>query len=175
MVDTNGIITTVAGNGSDTYSGDGGAATNAGLYSGPDGLAFDTSGNLYIGTGYSVRKVGYTGYPTLTLNQVTTSDAGSYVVIVTSSEGSVTSEVATLTVQLPPSISVITPQPDGSVALSFTGTPNSTNRLWVATNLAPPAVWSPISTNIAGTDGTWHFTDSSAVGWSSRFYRASMP
>ena len=30
-VDTNGIITTVAGNGSATYSGDGGAATNAGL------------------------------------------------------------------------------------------------------------------------------------------------
>ena len=46
-VDTNGIITTVAGNGSASYSGDGGAATNASLYY-PCGVAFDASGNLYI-------------------------------------------------------------------------------------------------------------------------------
>ena len=48
-VDTNGIITTVAGNQSlgGGYSGDGGAATNAAL-SGPDGVAFDGAGNLYI-------------------------------------------------------------------------------------------------------------------------------
>ncbi len=31
-VDINGIITTVAGNGTGTYAGDGGAATNASLY-----------------------------------------------------------------------------------------------------------------------------------------------
>src|ERR1039458_9172124 len=43
-VDTNGIITTVAGGGA---GGDGGAATNASL-SGPYGLAFDATGNLYI-------------------------------------------------------------------------------------------------------------------------------
>ena len=43
----NNIITTVAGNGSNSYSGDGGAATNASLYY-PSGVAFDASGNLYI-------------------------------------------------------------------------------------------------------------------------------
>jgi sugar lactone lactonase YvrE len=174
MVDTNGIITTAAGNGSSHLSGDGGAATNAGLYE-AHGVAFDSAGNLFISTINSVRKVGYTGYPTLTLNPVSVSDAGSYTVVVTSSEGSVTSEVAILTVLLPPSISSITPQPDGTMALSFAGTPNSTNRLWVATNLGPPAAWSPLSTNVAGPDGTWQFTDSSAVGWASRFYRVSMP
>lgn len=42
-----GIITTFAGNGSTTFSGDGGPATSAGMY-GPWGIDFDTYGNLYI-------------------------------------------------------------------------------------------------------------------------------
>jgi sugar lactone lactonase YvrE len=42
-----GIITTVAGNGTAAYSGDGGAATSAKLYF-PCGVALDASGNLYI-------------------------------------------------------------------------------------------------------------------------------
>ena len=46
-VDTNGFITTVAGNGSAGFSGDGGAATNARLYY-PEGVAVDGVGNLFI-------------------------------------------------------------------------------------------------------------------------------
>jgi sugar lactone lactonase YvrE len=42
-----GIITTVAGDGSKGYTGDGGPATSATLNS-PHGLAIDTGGNLYI-------------------------------------------------------------------------------------------------------------------------------
>jgi trimeric autotransporter adhesin len=41
------IITTVAGNGTRTYGGDGGLAIKTGLLS-PFGVALDTSGNLYI-------------------------------------------------------------------------------------------------------------------------------
>jgi hypothetical protein len=40
-------MTTVAGNGSMVFSGDGGPATGAGLF-GPIGLAIDTNGNLLI-------------------------------------------------------------------------------------------------------------------------------
>ena len=57
-VDTAGIITSVAGNGIAGYSGDGGLATAAELFS-PMGLACDHSGNLYIGdyNGSTIRKV----------------------------------------------------------------------------------------------------------------------
>lgn len=46
-VDTNGVITTVAGNDSAGYSGDGSMATNASLNS-PFQVAVDGAGNLYI-------------------------------------------------------------------------------------------------------------------------------
>jgi uncharacterized protein (TIGR03437 family) len=44
---SNGIIETVAGNGTAGYSGDGGPAIGAEL-SGPAGMSFDAAGNLYI-------------------------------------------------------------------------------------------------------------------------------
>jgi len=48
MVDKDGIITTIAGIGrSSGYSGDGGPATEA-QFKSPQGLAFDSAGNLYI-------------------------------------------------------------------------------------------------------------------------------
>ena len=57
-VNTSGIISTFAGIGTVGFSGDGGAATAAKLY-GPEGLAFDGSGNLYITDRYNdrIRKV----------------------------------------------------------------------------------------------------------------------
>src|SRR5439155_1235711 len=53
-----GIITTVAGNGSLGFAGDGGAATSASLTT-PAGVALDASGNLYIADydNYRIRKV----------------------------------------------------------------------------------------------------------------------
>lgn len=46
-VDNNGIIHTVAGNGTGAYFGDGAAAVNASIYH-PEGVAIDQCGNLYI-------------------------------------------------------------------------------------------------------------------------------
>ena len=46
-VSTNGIISTVVGNGQATYAGDGGSALQASLNQ-PRGLAFDATGNLFI-------------------------------------------------------------------------------------------------------------------------------
>ena len=61
-VDTNGIITTMAGNGEKGYGGDGGPATQA-MLSNPSGVAVDPSGNLYIADteNLRVRKVNKNG------------------------------------------------------------------------------------------------------------------
>jgi trimeric autotransporter adhesin len=59
-VDAAGIITTIAGNGSATISGDGGPATAAGLGIGV-GICMDTIGNLYIAAGNKIRKVDTVG------------------------------------------------------------------------------------------------------------------
>jgi len=51
-IDLNGIITTIAGNGGTTYSGDGRPATSTGLgYL--SGLTFDAAGNMYISDEYN--------------------------------------------------------------------------------------------------------------------------
>ena len=58
VVISTGVITTVAGNGTAGFAGDGAAATSAALNQ-PAGLAFDTSGNLYIAdvTNNRIRKI----------------------------------------------------------------------------------------------------------------------
>jgi uncharacterized protein (TIGR03437 family) len=55
---SNGVITTIAGNGTQGFSGDNGSATSAQL-SFPDGVAVDSSGDLYIADSYNsrIRKV----------------------------------------------------------------------------------------------------------------------
>jgi hypothetical protein len=64
-VDTSGVITTVAGNGSYGYSGDGGPAINAGIN--PNTIAVDAAGNLWLGEGLRVRKVDTSGIITTAL------------------------------------------------------------------------------------------------------------
>ena len=46
-ITTAGIISTIAGTGTGAYSGDGGPATAAGMFA-PEGIVFDAAGNLYI-------------------------------------------------------------------------------------------------------------------------------
>ncbi len=53
---SNGIITTVAGNGTLGFSGDNGPATDAALFQ-PNGVAVDSAGNLFIADTYRIRKV----------------------------------------------------------------------------------------------------------------------
>ena len=59
-VDAAGVISTVAGDGTQGFGGDGGPATAAQLSS-PQGVAVDGAGNLYIATGNRIRKVDAAG------------------------------------------------------------------------------------------------------------------
>jgi sugar lactone lactonase YvrE len=178
-VDTNGIITTVAGRGpsgydSGSYSGDGGAATNASLYQ-PRGVACDASGNLYIGDSFNnrVREVDLAGHPALTLNNIGATNAGNYTVIVTSPYGSVTSAVATLTVTIPPQI-IASGTSFGFVSNQFgfniSGTTNQTIVVDGSTNLV---TWTPLYTNTANGN-PFYFFDPAWTNFSWRFYRARL-
>jgi sugar lactone lactonase YvrE len=57
---SSGIISTVAGNGTLGFSGDGGPATSAAL-PGPYGVAVDVAGNLFISSGPNIYKVSASG------------------------------------------------------------------------------------------------------------------
>ncbi len=61
-VDSDGLITTVAGNGVAAFGGDGGLAVDASLHD-PTGVAVDSAGNLYIADAFNdrIRKVDLDG------------------------------------------------------------------------------------------------------------------
>ncbi|PCH69110.1 MAG: hypothetical protein COC01_02140 [Bacteroidetes bacterium] len=62
LIDTSGVISTIAGTGISGFSGDGSLATAAQL-SGPSGVHVDASGNIYIvdKSNHSIRKIDITG------------------------------------------------------------------------------------------------------------------
>jgi uncharacterized protein (TIGR03437 family) len=61
-VSTSGVITTIAGNGTSSSTGDGGPAVNATVF-GPSGVAVDASGDIYISEigGQRIRKIAANG------------------------------------------------------------------------------------------------------------------
>jgi uncharacterized protein (TIGR03437 family) len=76
-VSTNGTISTIAGNGTPSFSGDGGPAVNASLNT-PLGIALDGGGNLYIADGGNsrIRKVSASGIITTVAGNGTLSFSG---------------------------------------------------------------------------------------------------
>jgi hypothetical protein len=179
-VNTNGIITTVAGNGNGTYAGDGGAATNASLYR-PKGVALDAYGNLYIADTYNhrIREVQLSGYPTFAITNVSVTNAGNYTMIITSPYGSVTGAVASLTVTVPS-----TPPQIIASGASFGFT---TNRSGFGFNLSGAygqtivvdgstdlMKWTPLFTNTVGGTPIFYFFDPAATNFPLCIYRARL-
>jgi hypothetical protein len=62
---------------------------------------------------------------------------------------------------------------NGTVTLNFAGVAGYTYQVDAATNLAPPVVWTTISTNTADLSGLWQITDPQATNYPARFYRSA--
>lgn len=171
-VDANGIITTVTGNGTFGYSGDGGAATNARLSSCYD-VAVDGMGNLFIADTENnrIRKVTNNRVPALVLNNVTVTNAGNYQVLVTGPGGFVTSSQATLTVIVPPNILAFTVT-NGTFNFTWNAQSNFAYQLQYATNLVAP-VWQNLGSPITATNGSVSTVDIPGMD-TQRFYRVQL-
>jgi hypothetical protein len=71
-------------------------------------------------------------------------------------------------------ITGLTRNGDGSVTVGLAGIPGYTYWVEATTNLTSP-VWEVVSTNVAGTNGLWQYTDFNATNYSTRFYRTYKP
>ena len=169
-VGTNGIITTVAGNGINGFFGDGGAATSAEL-SYPWGVTLSATGNMLISDGNNrIRQVTNTQGPILSLNNVGYSNAGVYDVVVSGPYGSVTSSVVNVTITIPPVILSVPQFSVGNTNFTFllSGPSGSNYVLQVSTNLLN---WSPVRTSTIPVSGTLTLSND-INGYNNRFYRA---
>ncbi len=99
-------------------------------------------------------------------------DQFSYTII--DSEGATATGVVNIVAGQPQNIVGLVNNEDGSMTISFSGIPNFTYHVQATTNLVLP-FWTNISTNVAGTDGLWQFTDSDATNYPARYYRSEYP
>ena len=175
QVDTNGIIATVAGNGINySFSGDGGAATNAALYD-PESVAVDAGGNLFIADqgNNRIRKVQNNpqkNLPTLVLSNVTINNTGNYSVVVSGSGGSVTSSIVTLTVLVSSSFAAPKMLANGKFQFSFDTTTGVNYTVQYSTNLLQWYSW----VTFGGIGAPLTLTDPNTANSQQRFYRISL-
>ena len=163
MVDTNGIITTVVGNGVGRFD-DGPVNLQY-----PQALALDPAGNLFIADMWNqrIRKVAFAGLPVLTINNANSNNAGDYSVIVTGSSGSVTSSVVTLAVLISQPLITTTIFNNDQFQLSFNSITNVNYATQYSTNLTH---WLPLESSV-GTGIPLTVTDTNTMTSQQRFYR----
>ena len=173
-VDTNGIMTTIAGVGGLANTGDGGPATNAAMGS-IYGLLFDNNQNLIVldDAFHVVRKINYSGFPTISFPKLSPTAQGNYQVIVTSPSGSVTSSVASLSFLYPPISEMFIATNTGRFTIGWPAFQPSVFQVQWSTNLSS-GTWSNLGGTVpysASTNGTMRRSDSDWTNYLQRFYR----
>jgi hypothetical protein len=136
-------------------------------------VGFDTQGNLYIAdTGYNrIRKVHFSGDPTLELLNASATNSGNYSVLITSPFGSVVSSVASLTVVAPPTIQMFS-LANGQFNLIWSAVSNLTYQLQYTFDLSTTN-WIDLGNPITATNGSITVSDVPGAD-SQRFYRIKM-
>ena len=128
---------------------------------GPDALTLGDSFKLFSASSYAGAFTSI-GLPPLTANLLWDTSK------LTSS--------GTITIVAPPVIvTKVAMLPGGGFSLSGAGTVSQAYILLGASNLYPPAAWTPLATNGADANGVFQFTDSQATNLAQRFYRVAAP
>ena len=104
----------------------------------------------------------------LTLTNLTATNAGTYTVVVTNLAGSVTSAPVTLTVVNPPQFTSVAWLADSTLQLSCEVVSNLNYRIDVSTDLVN---WT-VLTNLSGPSGPLQLVDPAAANFPRRYYRA---
>jgi len=105
---------------------------------------------------------------TLTIASAQVFHQGDYRVVVSNVGASVTSSVATLTLNLPPQLSEVMRLPNGSVSFMISGAPNRTYFVEASANLTN---WTNLG-SVLYTNGLMPYLDATASSHTNRFYRA---
>jgi hypothetical protein len=174
QVAPNGVITTVSGNVTNGFAGDGGPAANAAL-GGPRSVTVDSKGRVYIADSSNnrIRELGSAWLPTLTLDNISAAQQGNiYSVSVADTNGSITSSSAKLTVVLPLK-SFTQKASGGNLKIELTGPANFNYILQSTISTVQPMNWQPVVTNSADATGYWSYTITNFSTASRRFFRLS--
>lgn len=109
----------------------------------------------------------------LNFTPAATNHAGGYSVVVTNLGGAVTSSVALLNVAPLPTL-MLSNSGGGLVLGADNGAVSNAYIIQSATNLFPPVVWTPLLTNVIGTNGQIRFTETN-YNLPASFYRVVIP
>jgi Regulator of chromosome condensation (RCC1) repeat len=72
----------------------------------------------------------------------------------------------------PPVLNGLKNLTNGNFSLTLNGVPGRNHVIEAATNLTPPVIWTPMTTNLTGTNGVFNYTNSSTTNFPKRFFRA---
>jgi hypothetical protein len=93
---------------------------------------------------------------------------------VRTAQGTIVIEIAPPPTNQTQNIVGISALPDGNRQIAFAGVPGYAYLVQATTNLVSP-VWETVSTNVAGANGQWTFSDLNSTNYPSRFYRSAIP